>query len=426
MRHRRHGWIAPATALLLLLLAPAARAEGPGIRLGKQLVFHPGIGVDIGYDSNLFFAQGNTVGAAFLRLRPQLDLATRPAQRGGNQPHYVDFRLNFGLNYTEWLTPDPNIARYRFVAINAGMLLTILPHYPFTIDIYDNYSRSVQLPYLQLPVNIVRNTNEAGIRLRYRPGGGRLELQGSYGFGIDFFEDPQFQDLNVFIHRAQLRLSWKFFPKTAIYVEASETAFIYQRVGTFAHPNGFPVRVTAGLIGLLTAKLQLHAWIGYGNGLYQPNPLTGVQGPSPNTAIGGFQLDWRPTILSTGSIGFIHDFQNSLLGSYYDFDRAFISWLQHIWRFSLTARLQYDNIRYQGIQPQSGLMPNPDMSLTRSDNRLALLFSAQYNFKDWLSLSAAYQLLYNQTDAQLNLGPQGLIPLNYLKHEVWLRFAIDY
>ena len=39
-------------------------------------------------------------------------------------------------------------------------------------------------------------------------------------------------------------------------------------------------------------------------------------------------------MLSTGTIGYQHDFQNSLLGSYYDHDQAYLSWTQLIWRFT--------------------------------------------------------------------------------------------
>src|SRR5439155_22222233 len=115
------------------------------------------------------------------------------------------------------------------------------------------------------------------------------------------------------------------------------------------HPNSFPIRAIAGMTGLITTKLTLNAWIGYGNGLYQQIP--GKPTPNPNTPLGGIDVRWRPTILSTGALGYRHDFLNSLLGAYYDLDAVYISWAQVIWRFTAGAKLQYQNIRYAGIDP---------------------------------------------------------------------------
>ena len=92
------------------------------------------------------------------------------------------------------------------------------------------------------------------------------------------------------------------------------------------------------------ATVAINAWVGYGNGFY-------ANGPSPNTAIGGLNLAWKPTLLSTGVIGYQHDFQNSLLGAYYDMDLAYISWQQLVWRFTGFVRLQYANERFNGVNP---------------------------------------------------------------------------
>ena len=106
------------TALLLsplLLVANSARAqdnttygpfdpynwnvynEGPGIKLGEGLVFHPGLATELGYDSNVLL-NGNAdqvVGAGLLRLRLHLDLSTLPPQRitGDYKPILKFFNL---------------------------------------------------------------------------------------------------------------------------------------------------------------------------------------------------------------------------------------------------------------------------------------------------------------------------------------------
>ena len=55
-------------------------------------------------------------------------------------------------------------------------------------------------------------------------------------------------------------------------------------------------------------------------------------------------------MLSTGTVGYQHDFQNSLLGAYYDEDMAYVSWTQLVWRFTGFLRVQYTNMRFKGVQ----------------------------------------------------------------------------
>src|SRR5262249_16420610 len=144
-----------------------------------------------------------------------------------------------------------------------------------------------------VPFNLDRDTNELGVRFRLAPGGQRLITDLSYAFGLDFFEVKILQDFNVLYHKLDLRASWKFFPKTALYLDANETIYQYQNRVNFDHPNSFPFRIVLGVMGLITAKLSVNAYAGYGNGFY-------ASGPSPNTGVGGLSFVWKPTILSTG------------------------------------------------------------------------------------------------------------------------------
>jgi hypothetical protein len=219
-----------------------------------------------------------------------------------------------------------------------------------------------------------------------------------------------------------LRGSWKFFPKTAVYIEGSDTINLYWNPGQFMHPNSYPLHTIAGITGLITTKLSLNAWIGYANGFY-------VSGPNPNTAIGGLDLRWKPTMLSTGLIGYKHDFLNSLLGSYYDLDTVYIGWAQLIWRFTGTVRAAYSNQRFQGILPVTGLCAPGAMTCPRTDNLFQLNARVDYPFKDWLMASIGYDLSLDRSDAALMIstaGAPGLIPVNYTKHEAWGRLTLAY
>jgi len=183
------------------------------------------------------------------------------------------------------------------------------------------------------------------------------------------------------------------------------------------HPDSYPLRTIAGLQGLITPKLTLNVWGGYANGFY-------AVGPNPNTGVAGVDLAWKPIFSSTFGVGYRHDFVNSLLGSFYDLDTAYLSYSQMIWRFVGSVRLGYSNIRYQGIPASASLMP-PD---TRTDNYIRLNARVDYPFKDFLIGSFGYDLQWDGTDSQLMMTVPGvpLVGLGYLKHEVWLRLSVLY
>ena len=117
--------------------------------------------------------------------------------------------------------------------------------------------------------------------------GYRLTFNVGYLFGIDYFENTSLSDYDLQYHQFDLRASWRFFPKTALYIAANETINIYQHPGASQHPDSFPLHVDAGMQGLITPKLTVNAWIGYGNGFYQWPSAVMTPHPNPNTAIGG-------------------------------------------------------------------------------------------------------------------------------------------
>src|SRR5207249_4797391 len=207
---------------------------------------------------------------AFLfRLTPSVDLATR----GGGS---VDFRLHAGMNYNEYISNRGQLERHRSFGVDAGAALNLFPRGKFNLILFDNYVRTTQLPYTIQPYNLDRDANQLGFSMRILPGGGRLVLTLGFAFGIDFFEVQPLTDFNLFTYGLSLNVTWKFFPKTALYLMAAETITQYRQHANFNRVDSYPFHVELGVMGLITAKLTVNAWIGYGNGFY-----VGNNAPSP-------------------------------------------------------------------------------------------------------------------------------------------------
>ncbi len=421
MRLRRY--LSIITIGALGMVAVPARAQdigagtGGGVRLGDAFVLHLGIGAQVLWDSNVFYEATNPTSAFELGVSPWFDLTNRP--RGSHRT--IEFDLTGQLNYLEYLTSDASVSSHRQFGVTAGMQAAFFTMSPYNFTVYDNYTRTTMPPYTKLPYNFDRDTNEAGLRLSLSPGGGRLTFLLGYRFGVDYFEENDLKPFDLLYHIVDFRASWKFFPKTALYLAATEGIYLYQHPGAYMHPNSYPFRVDLGVQGLITTKLTVNAWIGYGNGFY-------VSGPSPNTAVGGLALNWKPTLLSTGTLGYEHDFQNSLLGSYYDLDQVFISWTQMIWRFSAFVRASYSNQRFQGINvTMMTPPPSAETNPNRTDNVFMLNLRLDYPFKDWLFASVGYDLQLNRSNGALDLGPMaGVVRVDYTKHVVYIGLSVKY
>jgi hypothetical protein len=402
---------------------PRAAGSG-GIRLGSTFILKLSMLVEFDWDSNVFFQPDNgpekPTNAFFMRLNPGFLITNQP--RLGARA--ITLNLHGGLSYIEYLTSNSNLAGHRQFNVDAGVEAAFFTTSPYNFSVFDNYVRTTQPAYTSTSPNINRDTNEVGFRLSLSPGGGRLTFYIGYLFGIDYFENQNLQDYNLQYHRIDVRASWRFLPKTAVYVAANETIYLYPNPGTSGHPNSFPLRVDAGIQGLITTKLTVNAYVGYGNGFYQW-PATAMAQPNPNTVIAGLSLGWRPTMLSTGAIGYQHDFQNSLLGAYYDEDMVYVTWSQLVWRFTGFIRAQYTNMRFKGVQLVQATTDG-------TDNNFQLRMRVDYPFKNWLISSVGYDLYLNRSDRMLITMPgtggpaPGTVPVDYTKHVVYLSLSFQY
>ena len=426
--------IAPARArgttarclLAALLVSSVARAEGPGIKLSDSLVLHPGIAIGAGYDNNIFYTTDNPTGAFYLDVRPALDLATLSLQRGGDQPHDVDFRLHLGSSMRFLLSGNSGINEHYGINLEGGASVSFFPFGNYSFDLFDNYTRTSQPPYGQVYTNenINYDQNQLGLRLRIKPGGQRLEIAVQYLFGLFLFESPAiFTTKDDIINDFQLRVSWKFFPKTALYLQASEQANTYINQGPNTPPSAFPFRIVLGVIGLLTPTVSVNLNVGYANSFTQSN-ANYMNTQSYNNAIGTLELKWKPTLGTDLTIGYRHDLAQALIGTFYMLDTAYASLSQMIWRLTGVLRFSYERRAFSGdLTPdfQTNNDANP-----RVDNLFFFHVELTLPIKDWLYFTAGDDIGYNSSNCAFVVTAAQPIACNYFRNDVWLRAGVAY
>lgn len=435
-------------------LADRDATQGPGFRVG-DLELHPGLGVEVGYDSNLYYTDDNPtppihrVDTGILRVTPHLLFSTLTGERarGGGEgsqssaPPTVTFQGGISAAYYEFFA-DPN---RRNLALDVGMRLTVLPQRPFGFSVYDTFSRAVR-PFVEninSSTGMARDTNNAGLQLHFQTDGGVLQVNAGYDFGLRFYEDGSFQYNNAFVHTMSLQETYRFLPQTAIvqdnqvhytdYFNASSTS-LPVRLG-----DSWQLQSRIGLNGAISNNISLSGLVGYAAGFFaNPGAATYVQnydGPVAQVSLG-----WTIQQGTRLSLGYNRSFQTAILGNYSSNDRGYASFSTTIggsFLLSIGADVTYAD--YGIIVGPPGSAPCSVGSSgsggacvpSREDIRVTGTVFAEYRLTDWLGINTTLRYMGDFTDFHYNVATMmGMAPLvdpaGYNKFEAFLGVRVFY
>lgn len=433
-------WIAAAFGAASLLawssdasaqgwLADRSYAEGPGIRTG-DLELHPGIGGEVGYDSNWFRRTSETGpnivngapaapvrDAAVFRVTPQFYLSTLSGQRlnspdGSAQRRFVSFRG--GVSATALFFIGKEMENQHNVALDADARADFNKGQQISAGIYGGYDRFIQ-PQVQGDPNLSFNRDDVrgGADVTFMPGGGTFDVSAGYQLSASFYEQSNGVPYSSLTHEILVKDRWKFRPRTALFSEASVGFVNYPQANraVFNLDDSTPLKTRAGLTGLLTNWFGLLATAGYSATFLKDSRQQ--QFDSITTQLEGtFFLGGNTTndlpgeatlLLSKVSLGVARDFQRSLLGNFYNSNRAYakvVYWFGGRFLFDIHATgemLNYPTIFYN---PTTGLAPTPEFNNYRI---LAGLFG-EYRFTQSFGLNATVDYQQVFSDTQLPVG----------------------
>jgi hypothetical protein len=292
---------------------------------------------------------------------------------------------------------------------------------PWTLSLFNNFLRDVQPSYLPGTTEFTRDTEQAGGRLRWRPGGGRLEELLTYTFQYDHFENADLSAADSIGNTIDLRTDFRFFPKTALFLDISQGFGHYLNSGNGKFDSA-PFRVLAGLQGLVTPKLTTLLAGGYGNGFYDV-------GPNPSGVVINAELGWLVGPFARGKIGYIHDFANSLYGNYYDNDAGYATWQQQVGTFflaNLSWRLEHRSYHCAPGTQSTAIQCYDATAGPRVDNWMGLQVDAHYFPIAWFSAGAAYQVLTNISDFRIPSGGSAGLDVSFVKQQILAILAVTY
>jgi hypothetical protein len=424
------GMVAVATTPVLAQQIDETALESPkggGLRVGS-LVFHPSLLVEGGYDTNVFYEDDQELprGSALVAVRPSLSLETP-------KPKAVKFELEVGARYLRFLDDDPRVERQSGLSVNGDVALTFNPKGLIAVRLYDNIKRTNEPSNGLSFDSFNRIYNRAGGALLIQPRGGQVltvEVGGSFtSITHSFLTDL---DRNQVAVNGQVK--WKFLPKTAAVLKVDWASITYNQsqrsipfgddedrqsfldpfVGTqgLTNVDSSPLRLQAGVVGLLTNRVSLTLMGGYGQGFYD-------SGPDPKLFMLQSELGYEIGPTSRASVGYSRDFADSTFGNYRTFHRLFARYNQQLFgrvsarlglnyiyqQFAITDGPTLDQVSVDGQLGQPAFSTNE-----RVDPLVVGLAEVNVGLADFVTVGGRYQLDVNTSDFTMITGIRSTNP----------------
>lgn len=418
------GLAAPASAQVWL--QDRQLTQGRGIRAGN-FELHPGIGAEVGYDSNVFYRANDPAAALRLRITPSLTVSTLGPQRSTSSDApatalpTVNFRGGVALVYHEFIalqSPDTT-SNLRNLGVEGNLRFEFFPQRTWQFVLADDFLRTIQPGaqsgygadgVLATQQTFNRNFNTATAELAYAPPRGTLEVRVGYSYILNVFDSSAYSFYDYMGHSIYARMRWRFLPKTALLWEGSVNPTSYTHpsnapTGLFAST---PIRTRVGINGLLTEKISLLALVGYEASFFEA-------GDNVDTIIGQAELRWLINPRANFRVGFIRDSQNSFFSNYFIRNRGYLSYSHSFnGRFLLSLEGGVGLYQFGYVADRTGAPTVPGSGYGSDGRFTAVRVDAtafgEYRLNEVFGINATLRGLSNISDVRLgnNPGTDGL------------------
>lgn len=417
--------------------------EGAGIRVGN-FELHPGVALEVGYDSNYLRADDGKSPAGSIRFRitPSLSLSTLGPQRtqgvANTPPPDVEFRATTAVTYNDFIGVNgdenlkANVGNQRNISGNLDLNLAIRPRREWSGSLYAGIGRAVQPSeqgaFDQFQGAFDRLLPRAGGELVWAPGAGLLDWRLGYRFSGAVFERelggvPSATGFTNFEHQIQMRGRWRFLPRTAMLFDLRQGFISYlQFPGSIDQgykTSSHPLRAQIGVNGLITPSFGILAMGGWGASFYEPRGATN----DFDSFIGQAEVKWfiTPTAASDPAaaslqsssiaVGFIRDFSDSLIGSYVERNRAYAN-ISYFFGGRVLVVLDggVGPYSYPPLASYRGQAQDATVSGGWVDIRWDASLFGEYRIKDYLGINALLRYSGNASPGNLtyeNTDPAG-------------------
>jgi hypothetical protein len=393
------------------VLIPGAEATGQGLpadangfKLGDGRL-HPYFQLDTRFVTNPTYQADGGGSDLVLVARPGLDLIL-PSDT-------LDFKLNGDVEWRQFLgIGSVDTSRLSTLMGQAGLDATLNKKGAVVIRLHEKFVRSTDSGSQSVPGRLLRITNDVGLGLDLRPGGGALLFSPDYSFVFERYDrdqgsasGPSVADLDNMRHIPKLRVSWKFLPKTAVFLEAEgHLARYIESVNVDANI----LLVQLGAAGSVTQRIALLLKAGYGNTFMAGND-------NFNSFVGQLEFNYLFSETMRFRVGALRTVQPTTLFQFFDMVRGYVGYTQ-----AFGGRLQLDlNVAYNYLDFAPALSGPTD---NRIDSNITGDVTLSYQALEWLTVSLSDRLDFRDSSYTDQMGSQD----DYSTNDVFLRLSARY
>lgn len=388
-----------ASAGVLALSAPLfsstaqaqdASVQGPGYKVSEGTVMHPTVGAETGFISNVFYEDSTPLAAAVLRLTGNLAFSSTEIEEeedtsegSTGEPPKFDFSAGLRMSYEEFLSGDASAQAQRNLGLGGDISLTIFPQGKVRFNFTDNFIRTNRPTNFESSSVLNRDVNHFKASASIQGLESSLRTTFRFENTLDIFESTG----SSFANRQQsllgARVDWQFLPITRFYLDASYG--LYSALGNGTKASSTPLRIKTGADSAITESTTLSVHAGFVKGFYSA-------GADYTAPIYGAEFGLRYSPVGRVTLGYGHDFDDSINGNFYSDHALTLKFDQQISRALVSFKADTRLRTYQGLSMILG------GGSTRNDFILGLGADAGYELKEWLALSATYQTQVVATD----------------------------
>lgn len=446
------AFLLPGTAAAQAWLKDRAATEGPGVKTGNFEV-HPGIGSEVGYDSNWFLRADSTslnvlngagnaqpiVGIPILRITPSISLSTLANDRLGTaagDPPKFKFRASASATYREFLASEWSDQRNVGGAVNLDT--QIAPQQPLNGTVGLGYIRTVNPTASGNPdLMFTRNDVLANGDVGYSPGGGTLEFRAGYRGRFSSFENNPSLRQNE--HTAVGRARWLFRPRNALFIDVAYGALSYE-TNTSDTRDLAPMRLKLGTSGLLTPRIGVLLVGGYGSSGVQAG--AGTDPADFASFIGQGEVRYffdaaalpdagssDPGSTNALAVGVLRDFAPSMLGSVNSLTRGYLRGT-YLWQGKVFTSIEggVSSIGFNALTFTSGTSAGTRRADAFKNVRPDFTAFAEYRLSSSLGFNATLKYMSNSSNVGLKQDASSAtyVDLNWTRVEAYagLRYAL--
>lgn len=422
--------VLPAPVEAQQWLPDRARAEGQGIRLG-DFILHPGIGSELGWDSNVFLAEhapvDRTEDSAILRVSPHLNFNTP------DQGAKLSFRGGLNASMRHYFATSES---ERALTVNLGESLKLKwqPARVFAWEVSQDLGRTA-VPFTDpggptgnatSKTNFGRNQIGVGTRLQVSSASGLLKVGLGYRLDFDVFDADVFAANDAKAHTITADTSWEFLPKTALVWGGNVKLRSYDDPGAPGigeRNDSTDASSRLGLNGALTDRIGFTLGVGYGAGFYD-------DGGDYENVLAQVEARWKLSDSASFMLGYDRSTTPSYLGNSMDSDRikaALSAMFGGVFVLGLKGEFTFlsfgadDDLIALELAEDMTLSPSSAPSADRSDKHLMTNLSGEYRFTDWFALTGELGYAQNFTNyVYPATGTVAADPAKWRRFEAWL------